>query len=206
MVDIFEYNIEIKDTYNILKENIGNYWAVVEEFVLPESLVSNKGVFMFKLIEDDETLKDIWILAIPHTKDMLFSFLRGNLSYGEFLKNSRLFVVYWDLNEDEIYIQKAIELSNLKELNEKVENIMDLTITPSDSLNLERVLDYLKRMKKHAFHIPVSYDKIALMIKEIMEYSTSLNSCLYQESNKLEIGIDLQGKGFNHIDSLSLAA
>ncbi len=206
MVDIFEYNIEIKDSYNTLKYEIGNYWAVVEEFVLPESLVSDKGTFMFKLIENDETLKDIWILAIPHTKAILFSFLKGRLSYGEFLKNSDLFVVYWDLNKDEIYIQKAIGLSNLKELNEKVENILDLTITPSDLLNLERVLDYLKGVEECTHHIPVSDDKIALMIKEAIGCSTSLDSCLYQESSKMEVGIDSQGKYFNHIDFLPLAA
>jgi len=142
-MDTFEYEIEVKNVWGCKEREIGNYWAVIEEFILPESLVSDKGAFMFKLIEDNKSFKDVWILVIPHTKSMLFSFLKGKINYAKFLKNSKLFVVYWDLNKNEVCIQKAVRFSDLKKINNRVEYILKWTIMPSDSLNLEKILNYL---------------------------------------------------------------
>lgn len=204
-MNVFEYNIEIKGDRNISsKYEIGNFWAVVEEFVLPESLVSDKGAFLFKLKEDNKTLKDIWILAIPHTKDILSLFLRKKLNYGEFLEKSKLFIAYWDLNVNEIYLQKPVDLLDLKKLNKRIEDILGLTIIPSNTSNLEKVLNFIEKYVKY---VP-SKDKIeSIPINEIVKYyNTILKPCMYQESSKIKMENDSHRSLLSNTDFLTLAA
>ena len=82
---VFNYGIDLQpmEENKISTDQFGSCWSIVEEFFLPESFVSNKGSFMFRIEENEKEFVDIWLLVIPSNIETLIKFLKQEITYGE---------------------------------------------------------------------------------------------------------------------------
>ena len=117
-------NIDINKYKNELLNKIGNSWKVLEGDYLPFSFVSNKGAFLFKLLEDDESLIDTWCLVIPGNEKIFKKFIEGKLSYKEFFEkaNCNFYLIGWDINNLQLKIKDKIDLQNILKLTKDIHN------------------------------------------------------------------------------------
>ena len=148
MSGIFDYqiNIDFQKVGKSLQEKIGNSWAVVERFLFPESFVSNKGAFMFKVREDEKNFIDTWLLVIPSDIKVLFEFLKEKITYGDFLfaEGNKFFILKWDLQKFRIYAERELNLSEVKEY---VTYISDQTVLPESKENINKIVNILKEIE-----------------------------------------------------------
>ncbi len=160
MSAIFDYeiNIDFQKVNELLKEKIGTSWSVVEKFFLPESFVSNKGAFMFKVKEDEKNFIDTWLLVIPSNIKVLIKFLKGNITYNDFLsvEGNRFFILKWNLQKFNVCAEHELNLSEAKEY---ITYILDQTLLPDDTDKIEKIVKIFEAqyfMKKFMYLIKKS--------------------------------------------------
>ena len=135
--ELFDYEFEIASN-----KDFGRFWAIVEEFYVPESFVSNKGVFMFKIGEDEKRFVDTWLLVIPSNIEKLISFLQRDITYGDFLSAGRSFyIVKWDLQKFKFFIESEVKFEDVKD---KIVHIQDQKLFPNDEEEIQEIIDLFK--------------------------------------------------------------
>ncbi len=122
--DIFEGKMEIDfgKFKNELKNKVGKLWIAFEEEFLPFSFLSEKGTFLFKLLEDDESLIDTWCLVISKNKNFLKKFVEGKITYKDFFERAEndFYLVEWNINSGQLKIKRKIRLQDVLDLTKYI--------------------------------------------------------------------------------------
>ena len=171
--ELFDYEIEIGSN-----EDFGRFWAIVEDFYVPESFVSEKGVFMFRIGEDDKDLKDTWLLVVPSDIKHLCDFLLHKKTYGDFLKLAKkLYLVVWDLQEFNAHVEKEV---SLRDVEKKVVHIWSCKVFPED---IERIQEIVDLFERHSDKSVISYSESVISYSDestiLKTYIDNINSTCY---------------------------
>jgi len=96
-----------------LKNKVGEFWVAIDNDFIPFSFLSEKGSFLFKLIEGDDI--DTWCLIVPNNKKILNKFLDGKITYKDFFENvaENFYLVEWNINNGQLKIKEKIEKETL---------------------------------------------------------------------------------------------